>query len=93
MRPPLTAPIYLNFMITIAICGDQAENQLGRDHWNSPAGKAVRKWLCDEGLVRHLTNEGDWDHWFYEATERGRAWIEHCCATPLPVSKTEWSRG
>ena len=43
--------------------------------WNSPAGITSRRWLYENGLI-----DGD-----ERATDKGRAWVNHICATPLPV--------
>lgn len=42
--------------------------------WNSPAASECRRWLQENGLITDK----------YEATERGKAWVEFICATPLP---------
>ncbi len=91
------APIYLNFMIAVALHGDTAEEQLGRAHWNSPGGKEVREWLVCHRLIHHYHTFVDYEtgdvHMHYKSTERGQAWVDHACTTPLPVSVTEWKRG
>lgn len=92
----LGAPIYMTFMISIFCCGDRAEGELGRTHWNSRAGKEVRDWLVSEKLIHHhrtsVADNGD-VHMHYKATSRGRAWVAHACSTPLPIADARWVRG
>jgi len=70
-RPPITISIMLACYVSPLNIGHHA---LGE--WNSPAGIKSRRWLQDNGLI-------DEDH---RATEKGKAWVNHICATPLPVS-------
>lgn len=96
MRTNLGAPIYLNFMLVIALHGDSAENQLGRRHWNSEGGKSARDWLVEEDLIEHVRQRIDYGsgevYETYKAKPRGHMWLEHACTTPLPVSGG-WVRG
>jgi hypothetical protein len=70
-KPPITISIMLACYLSPQNIGDHA---LGE--WNSPAGIKSRRWLQERGLI------GD----DYCATDKGRAWAKHICATPLPVS-------
>lgn len=97
------APIYLNFAMNIMFNPKLAMERLGRDHWFSPEGKKVRKWLTDTELVTQIPVRKYCGlvEYAYEITDRGRAWVEHSCGTPLPVAHTEtvsttttrWMRG
>jgi len=69
-----TAPIVVSFML-VCYFSPNPEEELGHAHWNSGAGLETRKWLSDNGLI-------DAGH---RATERGKAWVEFICQTPLPV--------
>jgi hypothetical protein len=46
--------------------------------WSTEAGVEITAWLAAQGLIDPKT---------YRATERGKAWVEFICATPLPVAK------
>ncbi len=105
------APIYLNFAMNIMFNPALAKERLGKEHWNSPAGAQVRHWLVQQELatVNHVYDRypqkiggsvNVWRSSNYEITDKGRAWIEHACGTPLPkrevVSVKEeirWVRG
>lgn len=42
--------------------------------WHSAAGTECREWLKENDLITEDL----------QATERGKAWVEFICATPLP---------
>jgi hypothetical protein len=44
------------------------------DSWDSQAGRCVRIWLERQDLIGPDN----------KATERGKAWVEYICDTPLP---------
>lgn len=90
-----TAPIVLNFAMNIMFNNEQCVERLGEAHWNSPAGKATREYLKCNGLVRmdYLYKDVGGQICItqkYHITDKGRAWIKHCCSTPLPVEKSTW---
>lgn len=70
MRRP---PIEIEFMLACYVSPKPA-GVLWPGGWDSPAGKATRRWLISEGLV---TAE-------YEVTDRGSLWVEAILSTPLP---------
>jgi hypothetical protein len=70
------APIYINFMLNCHFSADPRET-ITADHWDSKAGHEVRVWLRAEGLIDDENR----------STERGRAWVEFICQTPLPEAK------
>lgn len=72
----MLAPIDISFMLVCYVSGDPKQ-ELGSKQWNSPAGQKTRDWLVGNDLVEAET---------YRATERGRAWVEFICQTPLPES-------
>lgn len=47
------------------------------DAWGSPAAITARNWLVLEGLVAEN----------HVATDRGTAWVEFICATPIPIQR------
>lgn len=67
-------PITISIMLACYALVQPQDGMLGE--WNSPAGIASRRWLQENGLI-------DEDH---RVTEKGKAWVNHICATPLPVS-------
>lgn len=66
-------PIVINFMIACYVSPDPQTN-LGSQTWNSEVGLKTREWLLLNGLVGE---DG-------RATDRGIAWVEQICSTPLP---------
>jgi hypothetical protein len=72
----MNPPIRITFMISCYVNPDP-ESTLGSTHWNSQAGFETRRWLKENNLI-------DEDN---KATERGKAWIEMFCSTPLPIAK------
>jgi hypothetical protein len=54
------------------------EEVFGR-RWNLQVIQDFRRWLIQNDLITE-------DH---EATDRGRAWVDYICRTPLPVQT--WS--
>jgi hypothetical protein len=46
--------------------------------WSTEAGVEINAWLVAQGLIDPKT---------WRATERGKAWVEFICATPLPFAK------
>ena len=73
------APCYIQFILACHVSGDP-EKHLGVDYWGSPTGKTVRQWMVDNNFV-----DSNW-----QTTERGRAFVEFICETPLPICK--WVR-
>jgi hypothetical protein len=69
------APITINFMLACYTSASPPA-QLSEGQWNSPSGQEARAWLRDNGLVDNS----------YNATERGKAWVQFICSTPLPVA-------
>jgi hypothetical protein len=67
------APITIRFMLACYAYPKPSE-AIGLGTWESYAGKAARKYLKYNELVDDK----------YQATERGRAWVEMITATPLP---------
>lgn len=70
-------PIHISFMLACHTTSDPSA-VLSSAHWNSDVGLKVRDWLIAEGLV-----DG-----FYKSTDRGKAWVDFICQTPLP--EQEW---
>ncbi len=70
------APIHIKFMIA-CYTSPEPMAQLSERHWNSTAGVNVREWLLQQGLIDEHN----------KATERGEAWVEFICKTPLPEKK------
>jgi hypothetical protein len=66
-------PLAIIFMLVCHAYADPGY-QLGQAHWNSPSGQKWRTWLMAHDLI-------DMDH---KSTERGKAWVDFICATPLP---------
>jgi hypothetical protein len=71
------APITIIYMLACYTSPKPEEEVGGPSVWNSEAGRETRNWLRDNGLVGE-----DW-----RATEKGIAWVQFICETPLPVSK------
>jgi len=98
------APIYLHFAMNMHFNSALAKSRLGVKHWNSRAGTAVREWLVENGLAFIVediacreTEHGGIEEVgledVYKLTDRGRAWVEYACHTPLPVEEvvqTKW---
>lgn len=66
-------PIAITFMLTCYFSPEPAI-QLGVQ-WNSEAGCKMRNWLMRNNLIDAE----------YSATERGKAWVDFICSTPLPI--------
>lgn len=73
------APCHIQFLLACHVSGNPPK-YLGIDYWNSSTGETVRRWLVENNLVDHN----------YEITDRGRAYIEFICETPMPICK--WVR-
>jgi hypothetical protein len=67
------APITIRFMLACYYAA-YPRDEIGVISWESPAGIEVRDWLKEKELVDDR----------YQATERGRAWVEMITETPLP---------
>lgn len=75
-------PIYISFALAFH-CSADPEEHLGRDHFNSAAGREVRQWLFDNDMIRR--GEGNSVY----PTAKLSTWIKGICSTPLPVR--EWA--
>lgn len=69
-------PITISFMLNCHF-STNPEEALGENHWNSPAGKETRAWLKVYGLIDENNR----------STNRGAAWVNMMCQTPLPIEK------
>lgn len=69
------APSTINLMLACYYSPDPKE-EIGPS-WSSESGKISRAWLQNEGLI-----DGN-----NEATERGKAWVEYICHTPVPIQQ------
>lgn len=69
------APIHITFMIAFYTRGENAIDEIGEACWHSQKGLEVRRFLIDEGLI-----DSDNGH----VTDRGEAWVDFICSTPLP---------
>lgn len=72
MLTPLTIEIMLQ-----CYCSPNPTANISERIWNSPAAKETREWLLSERLI-DLEDR---------ATDRGRAWVDFICSTPLPEMK------
>lgn len=73
------SPLTINIMLACHV-SPEPEGVVGERVWHSEASKIVRAWLLAEGLISmHGLH--------YRSTERGEAWVESICTTPLPVQK------
>lgn len=81
------APIHITFMLACH-CSPDPEENLGHAHWNSPAGYSTREWLVNNELLEPIYTDPTAPGNKYTVTDRGRAWVEFICSTPLPV--IEW---
>jgi hypothetical protein len=70
------APIHINFML-VCYFSAEPEQALGKYHWDSMAGREARLWLHKNELIDS----------YNRSTERGRAWVDFICETPLPEAK------
>lgn len=68
-------PIKISFMLACYVSPEPHRYVLGA--WDSEAGIETRQWLRDNGLI----DESD------RATDKGEAWVQFICDTPLPVAK------
>ena len=73
------SPLHIQFALVVHYSPDP----LGAldESWESDAGKEIKKWLVDEGLL-------DWDLSPTYGTPRLAAWIDHLCKQPLP--EVQW---
>lgn len=74
-------PIVIQFMLACYYSPKPAE-QIG-ELWRKPIGDEVRGWLLAQKLITPPP-EPPWAT--YEVTEKGKAWVDMLCATPLPVA-------
>jgi len=72
--PRIVNPSTLEIMLVCYYAGDPW-NAMGSDRFDSEPGRRARKWLVEEGLI----TTG------FDATERGKIWVEQVLRTPLPV--------
>lgn len=72
-------PMQLMWCLTFYVSPEPVE-ELGWDHFNSPAGRDTLAWMKAEKLI---DDNG-------ESTERLKAFVGFLCETPLPVMK--WVR-
>lgn len=66
------SPLTIKFMLACYYAADPAE-YVGVS-WSSEAGRRAREWLERKELIGTDS----------KATERGKAWVEYICETPLP---------
>ena len=66
------SPFCIKMMIACCVTPEPAE-YFGNG-WDSQAGEECRTWLKECDLITD-------DH---QATERGKAWVDFICSTPLP---------
>jgi hypothetical protein len=71
------SPLAINIMLACYVYPDPAK-EVGQT-WFSHAGSEIRAWLIENDLIQ----DGD----MFRATERGKAWVEFICATPVPVAQ------
>ena len=76
------APLTIHFMLHCYFSADPIK-ALGEEQWYSSMGLSTQAFLHKNGLIT--------DDPHPKATERGKAWVEHICDTPLPTQ--EWIRG
>ncbi len=67
------SPLAIRIMLACYYAANPVDDVTHRT-WNSEAGTKIRDWLRENELV-------DED---YTVTERGKAWVNYICATPLP---------
>ncbi len=70
------SPMLIRIMLACYYSPDP-ENEIGLGSWTSEVGQSVREWL----MARELIDDS------YRATDRGKAWVEFICETPLPEAK------
>lgn len=68
------SPLVIEIMIECATCSEPGSNIPDR-MWNSEGAAHARDELRENGLIDDAN----------AATERGRAWVDFICKTPLPV--------
>jgi hypothetical protein len=74
------SPLKIQIMLACHL-SSALEQWLPSQILSSPAGLAATHELFDEGLIDE----------FQMPTDKGRAWVEFICATPLPV-RGKWVR-
>lgn len=68
------SPLQIIIMLTCYYSPEPA-SEVGVERWHSKAADDIREQLRKDGLIDD----------FNAVTERGRAWVEYICRTPLPV--------
>lgn len=76
----MITPLHIQFAIAIHISNDP--ELILSDIWGSEAGKEIKKWMMEEGLV-------DWNLRPTYGTSRLAAWIDHLCKQPRKYTVTE----
>lgn len=66
------SPLTIKIMLACYYAADPADH-VG-DTWESQAGRGIRDWLERRELIGPDN----------KATERGKAWVDYICETPLP---------
>jgi hypothetical protein len=70
------SPLTIRLMLS-CYYSPNPEIEIGNSIWNSQSGEGSREWLMKEGLINEQS----------KATERGKAWVEYICHTPLPIQQ------
>ena len=77
---PYSTPLLIELMLH---CYTSPNPRLRYDdaQWNNAPLRDAREWLISRDCIEPDT---------HRATDRGKAWVEHICETPLPVK--QWMR-
>lgn len=74
-------PIVIEYMLACYYSPTPGE-EVGYS-WSRPIGAEVRAWLLSNKLITAPPGP-PWET--YEVTDKGKAWVDMLCATPLPVA-------
>ena len=69
------SPMLIRIMLACYYSPDP-EDEIGLGSWTSEVGQDVRTWLAENGLIDD----------YNRATDRGKAWVDFICQTPLPIA-------
>jgi hypothetical protein len=76
MKETSMSPLALKVLVECCVSGKPGTNMMF-EQWNSDPAREIRQQFYRDGI----TNSDD------TATDRGLAWLEIICSTPMPVQK------